>query len=157
MNPSSVADGINLGIVVAIVVVIILTAVLLVIVVVFVVLVVRHCRKAKHEDHISENPAFVALGTSRTYDVPEITMSIKQEVQDQLQKSSKDTNESVYDYANLARNLERSEYVVSSILLLGSHLFLRPYSHPCSMSVQHCGSYIHTHLFLFMSYNTHFW
>lgn len=107
----SVASSINLGIVTAIVVVIVLVVILLIVVVIFIILVVRHFKRSK-EDHIAENPAFVAL-SARTYDVPEITMSIKLEVQDELQKSSKDAKERGSDYANFTHRLERSEYVVS--------------------------------------------
>lgn len=112
-NSPPVAGGLNLGIVVAIVVVLVLSTVLVVVVVIFVILVVRHCKTDKMDNETRTNEAFASL-SSRTYELPEITMSVKLEVQDELQKSSQDSKERIYDYANL--RLERSEYVVSQLL-----------------------------------------
>ena len=105
----------NMGIVVAIIVVLVLVIVLAVVVVVFVILVVRHCNnKTDKDEHTENQAAFVALtSTSRTYDIPEISMSMKVEVQDEILKSAaQGSQEQVYDYANL-KQLERSSYVVS--------------------------------------------
>ena len=138
-NTPSVASSFNLGIVTAIGVVIVLVVVLLIVVVIFVILVVRHFKRSK-EDHIAENPAFVALSdSSRTYDVPEIAMSLKLEVQDEIQKTSKDTKECGYDYANFTHRLERSEYVVSqTILPLISVYTIHPPTNHHSSDITQC-------------------
>ena len=94
---------------------IVLSATLVVVVIVFVTLVVRHCKKDKEDEEMPNNETFVSLSrTSRAYEMPEITMSMKLEVQEELQKSEQDYKEQIYDYANL--RLERSnEYVVSKL------------------------------------------